>query len=288
MIPAAFKYVKASSVAEALVLMQQHGEDAKLIAGGHSLLPAMKLRLSQPTVLIDIAGVADIKGIANKGNQLVIGAGETYHAIATSAVVKQACGVIATTCGDIGDIQVRNAGTIGGSLAHADPAADLTAVFLALGGSVTAQSASGSRTIAADDLFVSMLTTAIDAGEIITAVNVPVLQRGQGAAYAKLKHPASRYAIVGVAAMVSMSGGSVTSARVAVTGAGPQAERQAACEAALVGSNGDAAAVKAAADKAGTSMDYLGDIHASEDYRRAMVKVYAARALSAAIAQARA
>jgi len=152
MIPAAFKYVKARSVAEALVLMQQHGEDAKLIAGGHSLLPAMKLRLSQPSVLIDIAGVADLKGIANKGNQLVIGAGETYHAIATSSVVKQACGVIATTCGDIGDIQVRNAGTIGGALAHADPAADLTAVFLALGGAVTAQSASGSRTIAADDL----------------------------------------------------------------------------------------------------------------------------------------
>jgi len=133
-----------------------------------------------------------------------------------------------------------------------------------------------------------MLTTALDAGEILTAVNVPVLQRGQGAAYAKLKHPASRYAIVGVAAMVTISGGSVTSARVAVTGAGPQAERQAACEAALVGSNGDAAAVKAAAAKAGDTMDYLGDIHASEDYRRAMVKVYAARALSAAIAQARA
>jgi carbon-monoxide dehydrogenase medium subunit len=133
-----------------------------------------------------------------------------------------------------------------------------------------------------------MLTTALDAGEILTKVTIPVLQQGQGAAYAKLKHPASRYAIVGVAAMVSMSGGSVTSARVAVTGAGPQAERQAACEAALVGSNGDAAAVKAAAAKAGDGMDYLGDIHASEDYRRAMVKVYAARALSAAIAQARA
>jgi carbon-monoxide dehydrogenase medium subunit len=288
MIPAAFKYVKARSVAEALVLLQQHGEDAKLLAGGHSLLPAMKLRLSQPSVLIDIAGVTDLKGITNNGIQLVIGAGETYHAIATSSIVKKTCGVIATTCGDIGDIQVRNAGTIGGALAHADPAADLTSVFLALGGSVTAQSASASREIAADGLFVGMLTTALEAGEILTKVTIPVLQQGQGAAYAKLKHPASRYAIVGVAARVSMSGGSVTSARVAVTGAGPKAERQAACEAALVGSNGDAAAVKAAAAKAGDRMDYLGDIHASEDYRRAMVKVYAARALSAAIAQARA
>jgi len=288
MIPAAFQYVKANSVAEALVLLQQHGEDAKLVAGGHSLIPAMKLRLSQPSVLIDIAGMADLKGIAVNGAELTIGAGETYHAIATSATVKNACGVVAACVGQIGDIQVRNCGTIGGALAHSDPAADLTAVFLALGGKVTAQSANGSRQIAADDLFVSMLTTALDSGEILAQVHVPVLQKGQGAAYAKLKHPASRYAIVGVAAMVTISNGVVTAARVAVTGAGPQAVRQASCENALVGSNGDAAAVKAAATKAGDDMDYLGDIHASEEYRRAMVQVYAARALNEAIAQARA
>jgi aerobic carbon-monoxide dehydrogenase medium subunit len=288
MIPAAFEYVKASSVAQAIALLNQHGDEAKVIAGGHSLLPAMKLRLSQPAVLIDIAHVAELKGIKTAGSTLTIGAGETYHAIATSATVISACPVLASCTGQIGDIQVRNAGTIGGALAHADPAADLTAVFLALGGTVTVQSAGGTRSIAADDLFVSMLMTALDSGELITAVNVPVMNKGQGAAYAKLKHPASRYAIVGVAAAVTISNGVVSACRVAVTGAGPQAVRQPIVEKALIGTSGDAAAIKAACVSAGADMEYLGDIHASEDYRRAMVKVYAARALTDAVAAARA
>ncbi|RLT32956.1 MAG: xanthine dehydrogenase family protein subunit M [Chloroflexi bacterium] len=288
MIPAAFEYVKASSVAQAIALLNQHGDEAKVIAGGHSLLPAMKLRLSQPAVLIDIAHVAELKGIKTAGSTLTIGAGETYHAIATSATVISACPVLASCTGQIGDIQVRNAGTIGGALAHADPAADLTAVFLALGGTVTVQSAGGTRSIAADDLFVSMLMTALDSGELITAVSVPVMSKGQGAAYAKLKHPASRYAIVGVAAAVTISNGVVSACRVAVTGAGPQAVRQPSVEKALIGTSGDAAAIKAACASAGADMEYLGDIHASEDYRRAMVKVYAARALTDAVAAARA
>jgi len=288
MIPAAFEYVKASSVAQAIALLNQHGDEAKVIAGGHSLLPAMKLRLSQPAVLIDIAHVAELKGIKTAGSTLTVGAGETYHAIATSATVISACPVLASCTGQIGDIQVRNAGTIGGALAHADPAADLTAVFLAIGGTVTVQSASGTRSIAADDLFVSMLMTALDSGELITAVNVPVMSKGQGAAYAKLKHPASRYAIVGVAAAVTISNGVVSACRVAVTGAGPQAVRQPSVEKALIGTSGDAAAIKAACASAGADMEYLGDIHASEDYRRAMVKVYAARALTDAVAAARA
>jgi len=288
MIPAAFEYVKASSVAQAIALLNQHGDEAKVIAGGHSLLPAMKLRLSQPAVLIDIAHVAELKGIKTAGSTLTVGAGETYHAIATSATVISACPVLAACTGQIGDIQVRNAGTIGGALAHADPAADLTAVFLAIGGTVTVQSASGTRSIAADDLFVSMLMTALDSGELITAVNVPVMSKGQGAAYAKLKHPASRYAIVGVAAAVTTSNGVVSACRVAVTGAGPQAVRQPSVEKALIGTSGDAAAIKAACASAGADMEYLGDIHASEDYRRAMVKVYAARALTDAVAAARA
>ncbi len=288
MIPAAFEYVKASSVAQAIALLNQHGEDAKVIAGGHSLLPAMKLRLSQPAVLIDIAAVAELKGIKINGGTLTIGAGETYHAIATSSTVKNACPVIAACTGQIGDIQVRNAGTIGGALAHADPAADLTAVFLAIGGTVTVQNAGGTRTIAADDMFVSMLMTSLESGELITAVNVPVMSKGQGASYAKLKHPASRYAIVGVAASVTVANGVVSACRVAVTGAGPQAVRQPSVEKALMGTAGDAAAIKAACASAGADMEYLGDIHASEDYRRAMVKVYAARALTDAIAAARA
>jgi carbon-monoxide dehydrogenase medium subunit len=285
MIPASFDYYAPKSVAEAISLLQQHGEDAKILAGGHSLLPAMKLRLAQPSTLIDISGIAELKGISSSGG-IAIGAGTTYHAIATSEVVLAQCAVVAECAGQIGDIQVRNRGTIGGALAHADPAADLPAVALALGATVSVTGPSGSRTIGADDLFVSIFTTAIEPSEILTTVTVPALGAGEGAAYAKLRHPASRYAIVGVAAYVKVAGGKITAARVAVTGAGPMAVRQAATEAALVGSDGGAAAVAAAAEAAGEGDEYLGDIHASAEYRKAMVKVYAKRAISEALARA--
>jgi aerobic carbon-monoxide dehydrogenase medium subunit len=287
MIPSEFQYFAPGTVDEAVGLLQQHGDDAKILAGGHSLLPAMKLRLAQPGVLIDVGKIESLKGIAVDGN-VTIGAGTTYHAIETSDSVRAACGVLAECVGQIGDIQVRNRGTIGGSLAHADPAADLPAVALALGATVNAKGPSGDRTIGADDLFVEMLTTALDPNEIITSVTFPALGKGEGAAYAKLRHPASRYAIVGVAAYVRLGGdGNVAAARIAVTGAGPKATRQTDAEAALSGSSGDEAAVAAAADKSGEGMDYLGDIHASEEYRRAMVKVYTRRALTQALARAR-
>jgi carbon-monoxide dehydrogenase medium subunit len=288
MIPASFDYYAPKSVSEAVSLLQQHGDDAKILAGGHSLLPALKLRLSQPAVLIDISKIADLQGI-NAGSSIEIGAGTTYAAIAGSDAVRSGCAVLAECVEQIGDIQVRNRGTIGGALAHADPAADLTAVALALGATITAQGPGGARTIAADDMFVEMLTTALEPNEVVTKVSVPKLGTGEGAAYAKLKHPASRYAIVGVAAYVKLGAdGKVAAARIAVTGAGPKAVRQSAAEAALVGSAGDDAAVAAASDVAGGEMEYLGDIHASEDYRRAMVKVYAKRALAEALKRARA
>jgi carbon-monoxide dehydrogenase medium subunit len=287
MFPSEFQYFSPATVDEALGLLQQHGDDAKILAGGHSLLPAMKLRLAQPAVLIDVSKIDSLKGIAVNGN-VTIGAGTTYHAIATSEAVRGACGVLAETIGQIGDIQVRNRGTIGGSLAHADPAADLPAVALALGASMTAKGPGGERTIAADDMFVEMLTTALDPSEIITSITFPALGKGEGAAYEKLRHPASRYAIVGVAAYVKLGAdGNVADARIAVTGAGTKATRQSAAEAALKGSSGDDAAVAAAGEAAGDDIDYLGDIHASEDYRRAMVKVYTRRAIAKAIAQAR-
>ena len=287
MIPASFEYAAPASVAEAIGLLQKHGEDAKILAGGHSLLPAMKLRLAQPSTLIDISKIAELQGIS-VGSGVVIGAGTSYQAIANSAAVQSNCSVVAECAGQIGDIQVRNRGTIGGALAHNDPAADLTAVILALGGTVTVQGAGGSREIGADDLFVSIFTTALETNEIITKVSVPVVGKGAGAAYAKLRHPASRYAIVGVAAYVTLSGGKVASARIAVTGAGPMAVRQSDAEAALVGSDGGDAAIAAAAAKSGDGMEYLGDIHASAEYRKAMVKVYTKRALSEALAHARA
>ncbi|HMO57713.1 MAG TPA: xanthine dehydrogenase family protein subunit M [Roseiflexaceae bacterium] len=288
MIPASFAYHAPQSVAEAVSLLEQHGDEAKILAGGHSLLPALKLRLSQPGVLIDISRIGELQGI-HVGSSIEIGAGATYAAVAGHAGVRSGCAVLAECVEQIGDIQVRNRGTVGGALAHADPAADLPAVLLALGGSVSAQGPGGSRTIAADDLFVEMLTTALEPNEVVTKVTVPALGKGEGAAYSKLKHPASRYAIVGVAAYVKLAAdGSVAAARIAVTGAGPKAERQSAAEAALVGSAGDDAAVAAAAAAAGDDMEYLGDIHASEDYRRAMVKVYTRRAVAAALSRARA
>lgn len=287
MIPASFQYFAPRTVAETISLLQQHSDDAKLLAGGHSLLPALKLRLAQSAVLIDITNVAELKGITAEGG-LTIGAGTTYHDIATSDAVRAGCLVLAECVGQIGDIQVRNRGTIGGSLAHADPAADLPAVVLALGATVHAQGPNGARGIAADDMFVGMLTSALEPDEVLKSVTFPIVGKGEGATYAKLRHPASRYAIVGVAAYVKLDGGKVSACRIGVTGAGMIAVRQPAAEAALVGTAGDDAAIAAAGDAAGADIDYLGDIHASVEYREAMVKVYTRRALAEAIKRARA
>jgi aerobic carbon-monoxide dehydrogenase medium subunit len=286
MIPAGFDYHAPSTVAEAVSLLAQNDE-AKILAGGHSLLPALKLRLTQPTALIDITRIAELKQVSTNGN-VSVGAAATYHEVASNEAVRQACPVLAECVAQIGDIQVRNRGTLVGALAHADPAADLPAVALALGATISAQGPNGTREIHADDMFVEMLTTALEPTEVLTKVTFPALGAGEGAAYAKLRHPASRYAIVGVAAYVKLgAGGTVEACRVGVTGAGPKAVRQGAVEAALVGTAGDEAAVAAAAQQAGDDMDYLGDIHASEEYRRAMVKVYTRRALSDALARAR-
>lgn len=285
MIPAEFKYFRPSSVTEAVAILQEQGDEAKLIAGGHSLLPAMKLRLASFGALVDISGLAELKGIDSNG-KLTVGAGATYHDIATSDAVRSSCLVLAECAGQIGDIQVRNRGTIGGSLAHADPAADLTAVALALGAELTVIGPGGTKSVAIDDFFVDMLTTSIESGDVITRVTLPKLGAGEGAAYAKMRHPASRYAIVGVAAYVHMSGGKVASARIAVTGAGPKPVRQGAAEQSLIGTDGGADAIAAAAELSGSEMDFLGDIHASEEYRRAMVKVYTKRALAEAVQRA--
>jgi carbon-monoxide dehydrogenase medium subunit len=287
MIPSEFQYFAPTTVDEAVGLLRQHGDEAKLIAGGHSLLPAMKLRLAQFGVLVDVGKIDELKGISVNGN-VTIGAGTTYHAIASSADVQSACGALVECVSQIGDTQVRNRGTIGGSLAHADPAADLPALVLALGATLHVKGPNGARDISADDMFVEMLTTALGPDEIITSVTFPKLGQGEGAAYEKLRQPASRYAIVGVAAYVKLGAdGKVAAARVAVTGAGPKATRQPDAEAVLVGTDGSAEAVAAAAEKAGEGMEYLGDIHASEEYRRAMVKVYTRRALTRALERAR-
>lgn len=286
MIPSAFEYHAPTSVAEAISLLDKHGDEAKLLAGGHSLLPAMKLRLAAPGVLVDINKIAELRGIVMNGS-VNIGSMTTWAAIEHDEGVKQSLPALAEAVSLIGDIQVRNRGTIGGSLAHADPAADAPAVILALDASIRVHGPGGERTIAATDFFTDMLSTALAPNEIITAVVFKPLGAGEGAAYVKFPHPASRYAIVGAAAYVKLDGGTVSACRLAITGAGPKAERQTDAEQAFIGSDGGDAAVAAASAAAGAGMDILGDIHASEDYRRAMVKVYARRALAAAVARAR-
>jgi carbon-monoxide dehydrogenase medium subunit len=285
MIPSAFEYHTPTTVAEAISLLEKYGDDAKVLAGGHSLLPAMKLRLAAPEVIIDINKIAELRGVVINGN-INIGSLTTWSAVEHHAGLKESCMILPEAVAQIGDIQVRNRGTVGGSIAHADPAADFPAVVLALDAQIHAEGPGGKRVIAAGDFFTDMLSTSLEPTELITAIVCNKLGAGEGAAYVKFPHPASRYAIVGAAAYVKIEGGSVSACRVAITGAGPVALRQTATEQALLNSDGGSDAVASASAHAGTEMDILGDIHASEDYRRAMVKVYTKRAVAAAIARA--
>ena len=225
MYPAQFEYHTPGTVKDALALLGKLGDDAKLLAGGHSLLPAMKLRLAQPKHLVDLRKVPGLSGIKEEGGMLVIGAMTTHYAIESSAVVKAKCPVLAATAGLIGDPMVRNMGTIGGSLAHADPAADYPAVIIACGAEMVAEGPKGKRTIKADDFFKGLLTTALAADEILTEVRVPVCGPKVGCAYQKFPHPASRFAVVGVAAVLTMDGGKVSKAGIGITGAGTKAVR---------------------------------------------------------------
>jgi len=286
MVPAKFEYLRASSVSEALNMMQQQGDEARLLAGGHSLLPAMKLRLSEPSALIDISGISELNFIREEGGKLVIGAATTHAAIEHSDVVKSKTPLLAENAGWIGDIQVRNRGTMGGSIAHADPASDYPAALLALDAEITMQGSSGSRTVAATDFFIDIYQTALEEGEIITQVSVPVTASGRGGSYAKFPQPASRFALVGCAAMVTVNGGSCSDVRVAFNGVANAAFRDSGIESALNGQSADEASVAAAVANAAAGVDILSDHYASEDYRRHLAGVYAKRAIMQAIKNA--
>ncbi|HXJ78075.1 MAG TPA: xanthine dehydrogenase family protein subunit M [Candidatus Methylomirabilis sp.] len=284
MYPAQFEYHTPGTVKEALGLLGQYKDDAKLLAGGHSLLPAMKFRLSQPKHLVDLRKVPGLSGIKEDGDKLVIGAMTTHYAIESSPLVKSKCPVLAATAGMIGDPMVRNMGTIGGSLAHADPAADYPATIIALGAEMVAEGPKGKRTIKADDFFKGLLTTALTGDEILTEVRVPVCGPKVGCAYLKFPHPASRFAVVGVAAVLTMDGGKVTKAGVGITGAGTKAVRAKGVEAGLAGKSLDAGTVQAAADKAPDGVDVQADLQGSEEYKRHLLKVFARRSIEAAAA----
>jgi aerobic carbon-monoxide dehydrogenase medium subunit len=287
MFPAAFEYHRPASVQEAVALLEQSGGDAKVLAGGHSLLPLLKLRLAEPKALIDIGRLPGMTGVQLQGGDLVIGSLTTHATIATSEEVKQAAPLLAEAANVIGDQQVRNRGTIGGSLAHADPAGDFPAVILALEAQIKAVGPSGERTIAAADFFVDMLTSALGESEILTEIRIPALPSGAGTAYLKMDHPASHYALCGVAAIVQLgASGTVEQVRVGVTGVGPTAYRATGVENALRGQSASAESVEQAAQHAADGVDALGDIHASTEYRSHLARVFARRALNEAIARA--
>ena len=286
MVSATFDYHAPSTLDDALSLLGD-SEDAKILAGGHSLIPMMKLRLAEPGTLIDLGKVGGLSYVnETDGGGVAIGAMTTYYDIINSESVQSRAPVVAEAAAQVADPQVRNMGTIGGSLAHSDPAADLPAVMLAVGAEFTATSASGSRTISADDFFVDLFTTALKPDEILTEIRIPGSGANSGAAYAKMANKASHYAIVGVAASVTVEGGSVTSARIGVTGAGASASRASDSEARLVGSAGEAADIRSAAGRAANGIELNEDIHASAEYREHLTKVFALRAITAAVERA--
>ncbi|HEU0115525.1 MAG TPA: xanthine dehydrogenase family protein subunit M, partial [Thermomicrobiales bacterium] len=266
MFPNQFAYHRPGSVQEAISLLQAN-PDAKILAGGHSLLPAMKLRLASPAALVDLGGVDGLSGISVNGG-VTIGAMTTYAQLRDSDDVAARLPMVAEAANNVGDPQVQNKGTLGGSLAHSDPAADFTAVMLALGASVKAVGPNGERTIPLDDLFVDLLTTALAADEVLTEISVPAAQGKVGMAYEKFRHPASGYAVVGVAAVVPVDAqGNATSPRIAVTGATAKATRATAAEQALAGKPLTDANIAAAAAAVTNGLTVNGDYYASDEFR---------------------
>ncbi len=286
MYPAPFEYHRASSAEDAVALLGQYGDEAKLIAGGHSLLPLMKLRFAQPRHLIDVRRIPGLSGIREEKGSLWVGAATPHAVVATSALVQATLPMLAEAAGQIGDPQVRNLGTLGGSLAHADPAADLPAVALALSAELVALGPHGVRTLQADAFFLDLMTTALGQGELLTEVRFPKPEAGSVGAYEKYPHPASRYAVVGVAAQLTLVQGKVTKARVAVTGLGTKAQRAAAVETALVGKAADEATFSAAAQRATEGLKLRSDAQMPEAYRRALAVTVARRALARAASRA--
>jgi carbon-monoxide dehydrogenase medium subunit len=287
MYPAAFEYHAPASVQEALGLLGKL-DDAKILAGGHSLVPMMKLRLAQPKHLIDLRKVPGLSGIKEEGGTLVIGAMTTHWEVESSKLLQAKCPVLCETAKIIGDPAVRNKGTIGGSLAHADPAADMPATVIALGAEFVCQGPKNRRTVKVDDWFQGLMSTALGEDELLVEIRVPALAAGTGSAYLKFAHPASRFAIVGAAAVVTVDAqGTCTKAGVGITGAGTKAVRARGVEAGLVGKRLDAATIEAAAQKAAEGVDVQADLQGSVEYKSHLCRVFARRAIEAAVQNAR-
>ncbi len=286
MIPAQFDYARPNNIDEALSLLAQN-EDAKILAGGHSLIPAMKLRLTQPPLLVDIGRIKDLSYVREEQGQIRIGATTTHYQIESSELLKRICPLLSDCASHIGDVQVRNKGTIGGSLAHADPAGDWPAAIIALNAELVAVSKNGEREIKADDFFVDLLTTALQPGEILREIRITKTNGRTGQAYVKMAHPASGFAVVGVAANLSLNGISeCKSASIGITGVAAKAYRAAGVEQSLNGAKLNDESIKTAAAHASDGIDVNGDLFASADFRRHLARVYTRRAISAAMTQA--
>ncbi len=289
MYPTEFAYHAPSTLADAVKLLQGGDGEVKVLAGGHSLLPLMKLRFAEPGTLVDIGRIPELRGVREEGAVVVIGATTTYFEVLKSPVIARRLPLLLEAAQQVGDIQVRARGTVGGSMAHADPAGDLPAVVLALDAELVAMGAGGTRTIAARDFFVDLLTTALQPGEILTEVRLPAMDQARtGSCYVKHRHPASGYAVVGVAAAVRLGeDGTCQEARIGITGAGSRATRATEVERALVGRPLDGATLASATANVTQGFDLMSDTYASAEYRAHLTGVLARRALTAAAARAR-
>ncbi len=280
MIPQAFDYSAPKTLDEALGLI---AEGAKPLAGGMSLIPMMKLRLAAPDHLVDLARVKELNYIREEGGTIRIGATATHHAVESSPLIRSKCPLLAETAANIGDVQVRNMGTIGGSVAHADPSADYPAALQALEAKLVLKGANSERTVAIDDFFMDTFTTSLEPGEVIREVIIPV--DDSGAAYDKVAQLASGFAMVGIAVRVRKQGGKITLARIGVTGLSNRAFRANAAEKALEGTAGAASDIQAAAALVSKGVDANSDIHATAEYRRHLATIHSARAIAAALAR---
>jgi carbon-monoxide dehydrogenase medium subunit len=284
--PAEFTYHRPTSVDDAVSLLAEL-DDSRPLAGGHSLLPAMKIRLSMPSALVDLRSIPGLDGIERDGEAVRIGALATHAAVASSELVRRDCLALAEAAALIGDRQVRSRGTIGGSLAHADPGADYPTVVKALGAVVTVAGRSGERELAADEFFTGMFSTALQPAELVTSVRVPAVQAGTDAAYVKHKHPASGYAVVGVAAVVAADGGTCTRARIVVGGVTGAPVDATSAAARLVGSPGSEEAIAAASAQVPDALGgAVGDTYASGEYRAHLASVLARHAIATAFERA--
>jgi carbon-monoxide dehydrogenase medium subunit len=283
MIAARFDYEAPTTLDQAVALLARNPDEAKILAGGHSLIPAMKLRLAQPQLLVDISRIKDLSYIREESDQILIGAMTTHYQLESSATLKQICPLLPECASHIGDVQVRNMGTIGGSLAHSDPAGDWPAAIIALGAELVAIGTSGERAIKADGFFVDLLTTALGPDEILREIRIKKPQGRFGQSYQKVHHPASGFAVVGVAVTLNLGpNGSCESAGVGITGVGSKAYRATTVEATLTGRPLDEQAIAGAASHACDGIDANSDLYASGEYRLHLVQVYARRAIQAA------